>query len=533
MKQFMFGILAALFALPLHAQVASQPVVFQNYVPTGACTLPNNLHVVTINPGAGVYQCIASAWVVIGPAASGGATIAHTTNLIAGDGAGNGVSAEIAVASIPLLSTANTFTGTQTWATDSRVTDQGGSAGRALFGTQVGAGNPQWLFGMYSSGPDFVFFDGVGSNFPVHIQPNCGDNCFVLGPTGLVVTNKVTSGSLALRNCGTTSTNSIAFCEGFPSTDTTQRRVGTLAQTSDAVTPFVLYETITGNASAALAEVELQTALDGNSNTGILALQLFGGKLTGPTVAISANDTELATTAAVTAAGYATLVSPSFTTPTLGVATATTVNKVTITAPATSATLTLVQGSTLTLNGAFNTQFTGSGNFTFTLPGASDTLVGLAASQTLTSKTLTSPTISGGGTINSATIGQTTPAAGSFTALKGTTLLTTTTCGAVGTSASPSLVACAAAAAGVFSCAITASAATCVISDTAVTANSTILVTPISYAGTRLSVTCNTAPTATAASVVIVSAISAGTSFTINVPTITTNPACYSYSIIN
>lgn len=110
---------------------------------------------------------------------------------------------------------------------------------------------------------------------------------------------------------------------------------------------------------------------------------------------------------------------------------------------------------------------------------------------------------------------------------------TTTTCGAVGTAASPSLVACAAAPAGVFSCSATASTGTCVISSTAVTANSTILVTPTSYANTRLSVTCNTTPVETAASVNRVSAISAGVSFTINVPTITTNPACYSYEIIN
>ena len=40
--------------------------------------------------------------------------------------------------------------------------------------------------------------------------------------------------------------------------------------------------------------------------------------------------------------------SPSFTTPTLGVASATTVNKVTLTAPATGSTLTIADGKTLT-----------------------------------------------------------------------------------------------------------------------------------------------------------------------------------------
>jgi hypothetical protein len=109
-------------------------------------------------------------------------------------------------------------------------------------------------------------------------------------------------------------------------------------------------------------------------------------------------------------------------TPTLGAATATSINKVTITAPTTSATLTLITGSTLTLNGAFNTQFTGSANATFTLPGASDTLAGIGATQTLTGKTLTSPVINGatgtGGTYTGAEQAPTLKgnAIGSFTA---------------------------------------------------------------------------------------------------------------------
>lgn len=73
---------------------------------------------------------------------------------------------------------------------------------------------------------------------------------------------------------------------------------------------------------------------------------------------------------------------PTLITPVLGVATATSINKVAFTAPTTSATLTLVTGSTLTLNGAFNTQFTGSANATFTLPGASATLAGLGTAET-------------------------------------------------------------------------------------------------------------------------------------------------------
>lgn len=107
----------------------------------------------------------------------------------------------------------------------------------------------------------------------------------------------------------------------------------------------------------------------------------------------------------------------------------------------------------------------------------------------------------------------------------------TTNCAAVGTAASPSVVSCSAAPAGAFSCATNASAATCTINTTAVTANSEIIVQEVADEGTRLSVTCNTAPTVTPA--ILVATKTATTGFTINMPTITTNPACFDYWIIN
>ncbi len=73
--------------------------------------------------------------------------------------------------------------------------------------------------------------------------------------------------------------------------------------------------------------------------------------------------------------GLARATSPTFVTPTLGAATATSVNKVTITAPATGSTLTIPDG------------------VTFTGPPASGTAATLAGAETLTSKTLTTPTI--------------------------------------------------------------------------------------------------------------------------------------------
>lgn len=64
------------------------------------------------------------------------------------------------------------------------------------------------------------------------------------------------------------------------------------------------------------------------------------------------------------------LASPSFTTPSLGVATATSVNKVTITAPASGATLTIADGVTLSVPSSATVSGTNTGDQTITLSGA-------------------------------------------------------------------------------------------------------------------------------------------------------------------
>lgn len=111
---------------------------------------------------------------------------------------------------------------------------------------------------------------------------------------------------------------------------------------------------------------------------------------------------------------------------------------------------------------------------------------------------------------------------------------TMTNCAANGTAASPSVVACGSAAAGMFSCATTATTGTCQVNTTAVTANSEVLITPDDADGgaSQLNVTCNTTLTTPAAKPILLSK-SAGSNFIINLGTVTVNPACYEYSIIN
>jgi hypothetical protein len=90
--------------------------------------------------------------------------------------------------------------------------------------------------------------------------------------------------------------------------------------------------------------------------------------------------------------------SPTLVTPVLGVATATSVNKVTLTAPTTNATLTLAQGSTLATAGAFSQTLTATATTNVTLP-TTGTLATQAGTETLSNKTLTAPKIASAGFI--------------------------------------------------------------------------------------------------------------------------------------
>lgn len=108
---------------------------------------------------------------------------------------------------------------------------------------------------------------------------------------------------------------------------------------------------------------------------------------------------------------------------------------------------------------------------------------------------------------------------------------TSTNCSGVGTAASPSVATCSSAAAGAFSCATNASGATCQVNTTAVTANSEIIVNQVVDEGTRLGVTCNTGSVLPAGS--LLATKTAGTGFTINLGTVSTNPGCFDYFIVN
>lgn len=98
-------------------------------------------------------------------------------------------------------------------------------------------------------------------------------------------------------------------------------------------------------------------------------------------------------TGAVTGTGKMVLdTTPTLVTPILGVATATSINKLTVTAPATSATLTVADGASLVTSGAYSLTLTSTAATNVTLP-TTGTLATLAGSETFTNKTLTNPTV--------------------------------------------------------------------------------------------------------------------------------------------
>lgn len=87
-----------------------------------------------------------------------------------------------------------------------------------------------------------------------------------------------------------------------------------------------------------------------------------------------------------------TLTNKTLTAPVLGAATATSINKVALTAPAASATLTIANTKTLTVNNTLT--LAGTDATVMTFPSTTGTVVTLAATQTLTAKTLTTPILS-------------------------------------------------------------------------------------------------------------------------------------------
>lgn len=178
-------------------------------------------------------------------------------------------------------------------------------------------------------------------------------------------------------------------------------------QAIDALAPGGVGDALVANTLDQFADVtQTATKTLAITESTTLAGGTHSGTNTGDQTNISGNAATVTTnanlTGPITSTGNATAVasqtgtgskfvmdaSPTLVTPVLGVATATSVNKVAITAPATSATLTIADGASLITVGAFSVTFTASATTTLTLP-TTGTLATLAGTETLTNKRLT------------------------------------------------------------------------------------------------------------------------------------------------
>lgn len=287
------------------------------------------------------------------------------------------------------------------------------------------------------SSTELGYVDGVTSA----IQTQLNAKAPLASPT---FTGTVTAATLDLTTAATATTATSYFVEtgsdGVVRPKTLANVRTEVVTASDVLTKI---KTVDGASSGLDADL-----LDGNEAS---AFALSGHNHTGTYQPLDADLTAIAgqtgtgflkrtgtDTWSLDTTTYAPLVSPSFTTPTLGVATATSINKVAITAPATSATLTIANGGTLATSGAYSITLTASAATNVTLPTSGTlvntsvtTLSSLASVGTITTGTWNATAIADG-KIASALTGKTynglslTAAATGFTIAGGTTSKTLT-----------------------------------------------------------------------------------------------------------
>jgi hypothetical protein len=275
-------------------------------------------------------------------------------------------------------------------------------------------------------------------------------------------TKLATARDLSLTGDGTatiTSFDGSANVSGALTLAAVNSNVGTFGSTTNVPVITVNAKGLVTGVSTATISASANLSIAGDTGTDVVTLgtdtlQFTGGTgitstVTNNAVTFDVDNTvalktnNLSVFAATTSSQLASVISdetgsgalvfatgPTLVSPTLGVASATSINKVSITAPTTSATLTIANGGTLATTGAYVVTLNSTANSTVTLP-TSGTLATLAGTETLTGKTISGAnnTLTNIGnsslTNSSVTIGSTNIALGATsTSLAGITELT-------------------------------------------------------------------------------------------------------------
>lgn len=189
--------------------------------------------------------------------------------------------------------------------------------------------------------------------------------------------------------------------------------VGTSTITSGTTTK-VLFDnagvvgeyTISGSGNVAMTTSPVFTTPNIGSATGSIsgnaATVTTNANLTGVITSVG-NATSIASQTG-TGTKFVVDTSPTLVTPVLGVASVTSINKVTITAPATSATLTITDGKTATINNTLT--LAGTDSTTMTFPSTSATIARTDAANTFTGvQTFSTPIATGSVATMTATVG--------------------------------------------------------------------------------------------------------------------------------
>jgi hypothetical protein len=240
----------------------------------------------------------------------------------------------------------------------------------------------------------------IASSSDLYLTCDTSGTVYVTGPTDIILESTaktykfkgtIASGILSMANIASSNKTFT-----FPNTS------GTVALTSNKLSDFAATTSLelkgmisdeTGSGSLVFADTPtLVTPVLGTPTSGTLT-NCTGLPIASGVSGLGSNvGTFLATpssanlkTAVTDETGSGSLVfadTPTLVTPVLGVATATSVNKVTITAPATSATLTIANSKTLTANNSIT--LAGTDSTTMTFPSTTATIARTDAGQTFT-----------------------------------------------------------------------------------------------------------------------------------------------------